>query len=641
MKNIKQLLIIIAITLSLMSKGQITTSTLSVAQYVTNVLLGPGVTASGITYTGLPRMIASFTAPTSTNLGLKKGVYLTCGSNGTIAGELGPAGPSSLFQSVDQNQPGDASLTALSGIGTNDAAVLEFDFIPQSDTVKFRYVFGSEEYNDYVNSINDAFAFILSGVSTPLAATNIALVPGTTIPITINTVNNGNSMGVSTGPCVNCAYYRDNISGTIDCVYDGLTTVLTAKHKVICGETYHIKIAIADASDNVFDSGVFLEAGSFSSAPPISVSSSNSNASFTDSVMVEDCNSNCVYFIRTSNTAQKDSFKLQVSGNAILNSDYIQIGNPSFTWPTQLNFAIGQDTLKICNLKALQDNITETTDTIVFTLTSYTTSLSSCAISTSVKFKFYINDYKPIVIGAKDTIVCNGASTILNANASFGFSTYTFTWTNPPTFTSNFNIGVITSPSTYTIQVNDICNKFITKVINVTPSTLPLLSANPFNSFCLDSIKKITLNITGGKPNYTINWSIPPTGITPYDTNSTTYYFTQTLIPSSNTYSISVTDQCNNTNTISIIIDAIDCNITIPNVVTANGDNVNDYFKINGILNFPGSSLMVFNRWGHKIYSNDDYKNDWKPDETSGTYFYILNVSDGRKLNGFFQLFKN
>ena len=51
--------------------------------------------------------------------------------------------------------------------------------------------------------------------------------------------------------------------------------------------------------------------------------------------------------------------------------------------------------------------------------------------------------------------------------------------------------------------------------------------------------------------------------------------------------------------------------------------------------------MMIFDRWGNKIYSSDDYKNDWKPDETSGTYFYILNVSDGRKLNGFFQLFKN
>ena len=641
MKHIKHVLIIFSFFIGLQTQAQITTSTLTIAQYVTNVLLGPGVTARGITYTGLPKMIASFTAPAVTNLGIQKGVYLTCGSNGTVGGELGPAGPSSGFQSVDQSQPGDAALTALAGITTNDASVLEFNFIPQSDTVRFRYVFGSEEYNDYVNSINDAFAFILTGVSTPLAATNIALIPGTTTPITINSVNNGNSGGVSTGPCMNCAYYRDNIGGSIDCVYDGLTTVLTAKHKVICGETYHIKIAIADASDNVFDSGVFLEAGSFSSIPPISVSSSNSNASFTDSVMVEDCNTNCVYFIRNSNISQKDSFKLQVTGNAILNSDYQQVGSPGFTWPIQLNYSIGQDTIKICNLKAIQDNIAEGIDTLIFTLTTYTSSVSTCALANTIRFKLYIKDYTSISIGAKDTIICNGLSAILNANPSFGVPAYTYTWTSPTTIASSINTGLVTIPKTYTISVNDICNKIVSKVITVTPSTLPVLSANLINKFCLDSIKKIQLSITGGKPSFIINWGIPSSGIIPFDTVNTTYYFSQTLSPSSGTYSIVVKDQCNNKDTISIEITTIDCNILAPNVVTANGDNVNDYFKINGLLNFPGSTLIVFNRWGNNIYSSDDYKNDWKPNVNAGTYFYLLNVSDGRKLNGFFQVFKD
>ena len=63
--------------------------------------------------------------------------------------------------------------------------------------------------------------------------------------------------------------------------------------------------------------------------------------------------------------------------------------------------------------------------------------------------------------------------------------------------------------------------------------------------------------------------------------------------------------------------------------------------KINGIENFPGSTLTAYNRWGNKLYSNDDYKNEWKPDVTSGTYFYILNLKDGRKFNGFFQVFKD
>ena len=91
---------------------------------------------------------------------------------------------------------GDADLDQLAGVSTYDAAVLEFDFIPASDTLTFDYVFGSEEYNEYVcGTVNDAFGFFLSGpgIAGPYTngAENIALVPGTTTQVSINTVNNG------------------------------------------------------------------------------------------------------------------------------------------------------------------------------------------------------------------------------------------------------------------------------------------------------------------------------------------------------------------------------------------------------------------------------------------------------------------
>lgn len=833
------------------AKSQITTGTLTPTQYVQNVLLGGGVTASNITYTGLPEMIATFSATPSGNLGITKGVYLTCGSNGTIPGELGPNGPSSGFQSIDQFQPGDTDLDVVSGFSTFDASILEFDFIPQSDTVKFRYVFGSEEYNDYVNGgVNDAFAFLLSGVTTPMAQTNIALIPGSTTPISINTVNNGNSGGVSTGPCTNCAYYRDNVNGSINCVYDGLTTVLTAKAKVLCGEKYHIKIAIADAGDHIFDSGVFLEGGSFSSLPPLNVYTTNSNSNIPDSVLVEDCNTYCAYFIRNGNLANVDSFNLQVTGNAILGTDYIQSGNPSFAWPTKLIFAAGQDTIKICNISALQDNIAEGSDTLSFSMTSFVTpTVTTCLSSNVVKFNLYIHDYVPITIGQNNTSVCTGNSIILNAGATNGYAPYTYTWTAPAVNTPTFSTGPINSSQNYTITVNDICNKPVTQIITVNPVSTPtvvssstlicigttasltasgattytwsngvandtlfvsptvnttytvigavgactnsavstvsvigialsvtgnnsiclgqstnltasgstsytwstgstnatinvsptsttnytvssiaascsntavytvsvtppptlMVSGTPYcagqtttvtatgansytwstgsttnsivvsplgnttytvvgssipsctssvvftpslittapqiiNSspviFCLDSIKAITVRIEGGNQPYTVSWLIPSGGIVPFDTTTYTFYFTQSSTPSSGSYTIVVADQCLYSDTLVIDINSIDCDILAPNVVTPNGDGINDFFRINGLENFPGSSLNVFNRWGNKLYSNDDYKNDWSPNVTDGTYFYIVSVSDGRKLNGFFQVFK-
>lgn len=844
--------ILISLFIPSLVKAQITTSTLTPTQYVQNVLLGPGVTASNITYTGLPEMISTFSSSPTGSLGIGKGVYLTCGSNGLVPFKEGPDGPSSALQSEDQGQPGDASLNALTTSGTNDASVLEFNFIPQSDTVRFRYVFGSEEYNDFVNSsYNDVFAFILSGVSTPLAATNIALIPGSTTPITINNVNNGYSNGTASGPCSNCTYYRDNIGGSIDCIYDGLTVVLTAKHHVICGETYHIKIAIADAGDGALDSGVFLEAGSFSSSPPLNVYTTNSNSNIPDSILVEDCNSYCAYFIRNGNVANVDSFNLQVTGNAILGTDYIQAGNPGFTWPTTLVFAAGQDTIKYCNITALQDNISEGSDTLTFSMTSFATqTVTSCFSSNSVNFNLYIHDYVPINIGQNSTAVCAGNSITLNAGATNGYAPYTYTWSAPAVNTPTFNTGPINSTQNFTITVNDICNKPVTQTITINPVSIPtvvttntticngttatltasgattytwstgvvndslltspssntnytVVGANgsctnsavssvsvvgislsitgnnnlcigqntsltasgsttytwntgsnnatinvspisttsytvssiaascsnttvytvtvtppptltitgtpycagqsttitaigattylwstgaPTNSivvnpssnstytvigsgipsctsasvfspslivsspqilntgpiiFCLDSVKRVPVKISGGNPPYTVNWLIPSGGIIPFDTINNIFSFTQSGLGTNQTYTIVVTDQCMYSDSVAIAINSIDCSIIVPNVVTPNGDGVNDFFKINGLEYFPGSTLTAFNRWGNKIYNSDDYKNDWSPNVSDGTYFYIVNVSDGRRLNGFFQVFKN
>lgn len=621
--------------------AQITTSTMTTVQYVQNVLLGGGVTASNITFTGLAKQIASYTSTPGGNLGINKGVYLTSGANGLGGSGIGPNGPSTIDQDNQASGSSDPDLNTIGGVNTKDAVVLEFDFIPQSDTVKFRYVFGSEEYNEFVNSFNDVFAFILSGVTTPLSPTNIALIPGTSTPITINNVNNGNSGGVSTGPCTNCAYYRDNINGGINCVYDGLTTVLTAKHPVICGEKYHIKIAIADAVDQALDSGVFLEAGSFSSIPPVTVYSANSNASFTDSVMVEDCNTNCVYFVRNGSLAQKDSFNLQVTGNAVLGADYSMQGNPGFAWPTKLIFNVNQDTIKFCNLFSSQDNIAEQPDTILFTLTTFTVpGPQTCALSNTIKFRLYVQDYTPMVIHQGDTIICNGLSSVLDAQLTGGLPIYNYSWAPLSSSSPSITTGPVTTVTNYTISVNDLCNKQVNKQITVTPSRLPVLSINSPTKFCLDTLKTLEASVSGGKSPFLFNWFAPLGGITPYDTVGLTYYLMQSITPSSGTYSLVVTDQCSKQDTVIFDLTTVDCTVIIPNVITANGDNVNDVFKINGLDNFPNSVLNVFNRWGKKIYSSGNYKNDWKPQNSDGTYFYTLEVSDGRSFNGFFQIYQ-
>ncbi len=449
-------------------KAQLTTTqTLTPQQLVQNVLLGSGVTASNITFSGDPLQIAQFFATPSTNLGIPSGIFLSTGHAST-ANANGPQGPNNSGSTgTNWTGPGDALLDVVSGVNTFDAAVLEFDFIPTGDSVKFRYCFGSEEYPEYVNAgVNDAFAFFLSGPN-PAGGNyvnkNVALLPGTSTAVSIDNVNAG----------LNATYYRSNTGNPINCEFDGLTTVLYALEKIVCGQTYHIKIAIADGGDGVWDSGVFLEGGSFSSLPPLNVFTTNSNSNIPDSILVEDCNTYCAYFIRNGNLANVDSFNLQVTGNALLGPDYIQSGNASFTWPTKLIFAAGQDTIKICNINALQDNLIEGTDTIKFAMSSFVTNTLSCLSSNAIKFNLYIKDYTPIGIGQNNTSVCTGNSIVLNAAATNGYAPYTYTWTAPAVNTPTFNTGPINSTQIYTITVNDICNKPVTQQITINPVSTP------------------------------------------------------------------------------------------------------------------------------------------------------------------------
>jgi gliding motility-associated-like protein len=76
------------------------------------------------------------------------------------------------------------------------------------------------------------------------------------------------------------------------------------------------------------------------------------------------------------------------------------------------------------------------------------------------------------------------------------------------------------------------------------------------------------------------------------------------------------------------------CPITIPNVFTPNGDGANDVFFIDGIDNYPGSKIVIHNRWGQKVFSSDSYSNSTAWDALSnsdGVYFYVLYLNDGNE----------
>ena len=227
---------------------------------VRNILLDDGVTVSNARFNGSSGVINCNnigifdTGSTQTNIGMRSGLILASG------GVSVAVGPNNLEEARVVTSCGnyfDSDLASIASGSTNDVAVLEFDFVPWDETVSFSFVFGSEEYMEYVGmDYNDVFGFFVDGAN-PAGGNynhqNMALIPGTTEAVSINNVNLNH----------NSDYYINNTGGaTIQ--FDGFTTLLEVSFNVVPMSNYHIKMAIGDVGDELVDSGVFLEAHSFS-----------------------------------------------------------------------------------------------------------------------------------------------------------------------------------------------------------------------------------------------------------------------------------------------------------------------------------------------------------------------------------------
>lgn len=223
--------------------------------YLARVFAGSGVEISNVSYSGAPVAAGMFSGGTDI-VGFESGIVLGTGRIRSVKG------PNKVVDATTENgTPGDSLLDLLAGSGnpTMDAAVLSFDFVPHGSTITFQYVFASEEYNEYVNTgYNDVFAFYVNGE-------NCAVVGEPALPVSINTINNGNPFGIP--PVSHPELYRNNDidsngGATIDTEMDGLTTVLTCTARVRPGVRNHMRLAIADVGDPAYDSNVFLRAGS-------------------------------------------------------------------------------------------------------------------------------------------------------------------------------------------------------------------------------------------------------------------------------------------------------------------------------------------------------------------------------------------
>lgn len=589
---------------------------------VTNVLLGTGISATGITYTGSAVARGSFNG-TGSGIGFASGVLLTTGNVNTAIGpnDIGNAG-------TDLNLNGDPDLDIVSSNMTFDGAVLEFDFVPLADTLKFRYVFASEEYMEYVNaSVNDAFGFFISGpgISGPYAggAKNIALIPGTTTPVTIDNVNE------ITTPAL---YVNNEFPPGATIQYDGYTVPLTAISPVQCGETYHIKIAIADAGDGVWDSGVFLEAGSFSSVgvniiPEISYGGAN------DSTLYEGCGNACIYFVRTSNLSTSDTIDITIGGTAVNGTDYYDNNaGPGALLPTQLVFAPGQDSIQYC-INAVSDLATEGLESITLSIQPQGSALCVPPPTTAT---IYLNEYSLMALTVSDTTLCNFGGTVnIHSTLTGGVEPYMYTWTGglpgipDPTTT-------VSSTTSYVLTVSDACTGSPadptpavsdTATIIVATFDAMVVNAGSDQTVCPGDALSLSGTVTGGGSPYVYSWMTMMGTDTVASPNSIN---TLLMGNTSSSFMLTVMDVCGNTESdqVNVFVEP-SCALNIPNVITPDGSGpmMNETFYVDNLDKFPNSKLTIYNRWGNKIYENANYDNKWNGSKyADGTYYYILTV---------------
>lgn len=460
-------------------------------QLVENVLIGQGVQVSNVTFTGASASRGYFNGSNS-NIGLSAGVIL---SSGRVTDAVGPntsSAGSTAEEGTDFGTQGDPALTAISGsmAGTFNASVLEFDFIPSSDTVQFRFVFASNEYMVWIGTanINDLFAFFLSGPGIS-GDQNIALIPGTTTPITMLNVNAN----------VNSQYYIDNgddpgEQGGSSVDYNGFTTVLTAMAVITPCEEYHIRLAIADGGDGFYDSAVFLEEGSFTS-PSVSISAESSfSASASAQQLVEGCSEMTLTFERSAPFDDPLSIGLTFSGSATVGDDITSI-------PNAVTFPAGAETATI-SFSVIDDGIVEGLEDMTITLNQ----LNPCSTGSSTSVTFTIEDAEPMTLQiTPDVTLTCPEERLVEVIASGGYGNYSYSWNSGQT-ASSITVTPVSS-NVYTVTVTDACG-----FAETASSTVSIPNYQPLSVSVTDVVvcggEEVTLESTvqGGFGNISYLW---------------------------------------------------------------------------------------------------------------------------------------
>ncbi len=491
-------------------------STLTPDEYVNDVLLGTGVEATNVQFTGSPTQIGQITGFDPTEFPIEAGLILST----EVANNPANIDDGCMDEFIEDGLEvsGDPDLLdiansvppligqAFSVTSVNDVCAIEFDFVATGDTIRFNYVFGSDEYLAWVNSqYNDIFGFFLSGpgINGPYAdnAVNLAEVPGTDpqLAITISSVND----------VTNSAFYIDNPANDVLC-QNGYTVKLTAESEVECGETYHIRLAIADGSDTALESFVILESGSFESNSVVEVDLNiNVGADLeTDNpVIFEDCGEAMLTFTRPIETI------IDIEEMVIIDySSSTAINGVDFTLLPDTVFFPPFVTVQEFPLDAFEDGIAEGSETVIMEILN----LAACnggGLTSYFEFDI-IDEPDPLVVDGFDTELCVGDSVSLAPEVSGGYGNYTFNWDCNPGLDTNTINYIPSAAGVYEcmVTVSDTCGMPSDDgLFEITVEEYPELTAEILGGdvvLSCNGFEEIFAGADGGNPPYTYSWEL-------------------------------------------------------------------------------------------------------------------------------------
>ncbi len=443
------------------------TTGVSAETLVKDVLIGGDCyDVSNVSYSGQPEQIGTFSNGSS-NIGFAEGIILATGDASIAPGPNDVDNASAGFG----NQTPDANLSTLTAGTLYDRADIEFDFKPTQTPVTFEFVFASEEYCEYVNTqYNDVFGFFISGPG--IAGTkNLAVLPSTNTPISINTVNH---LLNNTFYTHNTPFGGNNCNGQVppasgqainEVQYDGFTKKLTAVANVVPCQTYHIKLKIADVGDGIYDSGVFLRANSFAAGGSAIVEPVYPSGM---QHVFENCDTGYIRFSRSNgdNSQPLDvHFSVSTSSTATEGIDYDSLPNP-------VVIPAGQNEVLVPVI-VHPDTLLEGQESVILLLDN------SCACS-QTQVQFLIQDNTTMETSLGDQVTCSNLGVTLMPAVSGGIPPYNYLWNTGET-TASIHVNP-SATSLYSVIITDNCGQLVSDSALV--SVQSLIEDSVLITFC-------------------------------------------------------------------------------------------------------------------------------------------------------------